>query len=137
MDVTVEEGFNVERSQRIIDAASVLANECFTASLKAGWWHKGGVSIKENPYCFSNKLMLIVSELAEAMEGDRTGEMDKHLPHRTAREVELADALIRIFDLAGAYGMDIGGATAEKMAYNAKRPDHKPEARAAVGGKAY
>lgn len=53
------------------------------------------------------------------------------------REVELADAVIRIFDLAGAYGMDLGGAIAEKLAYNAHRADHKPEARAAAGGKAY
>jgi NTP pyrophosphatase (non-canonical NTP hydrolase) len=51
--------------------------------------------------------------------------------------VELADAVIRIFDLAGAYGMDLGGAIAEKMSFNADRPDHKPENRAAVGGKSY
>ena len=62
---------------------------------------------------------------------------DDHLPHRDMREVELADALIRIFDLAGAYDMDIGGALAEKMAYNARRPDHKPAARASAGGKTY
>jgi hypothetical protein len=45
--------------------------------------------------------------------------------------------VIRIFDLAGAYNMDMGGAIAEKMAYNAQRADHKPEARAAAGGMAY
>ncbi|HEX8552527.1 MAG TPA: hypothetical protein VF681_13345, partial [Abditibacteriaceae bacterium] len=59
------------------------------------------------------------------------------LPHRQMRVVELADALIRICDLAGAYGMDLGGAVAEKMAFNAIRPDHKLEARKADGGKAY
>jgi NTP pyrophosphatase (non-canonical NTP hydrolase) len=81
--------------------------------------------------------MLIVSELAEAMEGDRKNKMDDHLPHRESREVELADALIRICDLAGAYNLDLAGAVVEKMAYNAQRADHKPEARAAEGGKAY
>lgn len=46
-------------------------------------------------------LMLAVSELAEAMEGHRKNLMDDKLPHRAMFEVELADCLIRIFDLAG------------------------------------
>lgn len=52
-------------------------------------------------------------------------------------EVELADAVIRIADLAGGLGLDLGGAIAEKLAFNAVRPDHKPEARAVAGGKSY
>jgi hypothetical protein len=71
------------------------------------------------------------------MEGDRKNLMDDKLPHRPMREVELADAVIRIFDLAGAYGMDIAGAIVEKMAFNAVRPDHKIENRVAEGGKEY
>lgn len=63
--------------------------------------------------------------------------MDDKLPHRPMVEVELADAVIRIMDLAGALNLDIGGAIAEKMAFNKIRPDHKPEARLAEGGKAY
>lgn len=119
-------------------AAGYLQYFCHKASFDAGWWvDKTGASIKANPYCFSNKLALIHSEISEAMEGDRKGLKDDHLPHRDMREVELADALIRIFDLAGAYEMDIGGALAEKMAYNARRADHKPAARASAGGKTY
>ena len=38
---------------------------------------------------------------------------------------------------ATSYGERLGGAIAEKLAYNAQRADHKPEARAAAGGKAY
>jgi NTP pyrophosphatase (non-canonical NTP hydrolase) len=53
------------------------------------------------------------------------------------REVELADAVIRICDLAGAFGMDLGGAIEEKMAFNAIRPDHKIENRVLEGGKSY
>lgn len=82
-------------------------------------------------------LMLIVSELAEAMEGDRRGTMDEHLPHRLAFEVELADAVIRICDLAGSESLDLGGALVEKLKYNRTRKDHDREARAAVGGKKY
>jgi len=123
----------------ISSAATTLRDACHGAAKTAGWWvdPKTGESITASPYCFSNKLMLTVSELSEAMEGDRKNLMDDKLPHRPMREVELADAVIRIFDLAGAYGMDIGGAIAEKMAFNAKRPDHKLENRMAEGGKSY
>ena len=82
-------------------------------------------------------LMLCVSELAEAMEGDRKDLMDDHLPHRKMMEVELADAVIRICDLAGGKGYDLGGAIAEKLAYNAQRADHKMQNRVKDGGKKY
>ena len=82
-------------------------------------------------------LMLIVSELAEAMEGHRKGLKDDKLPHRDMLEVELADALIRLFDLAGGLKLDLGGAYVEKMIYNENREDHKREARLADGGKKY
>jgi len=118
-------------------AVAVLQQQCHGAAKH--WWTdlKTGVDIRDNPMCFSLKLMLIVSELAEAMEGDRKNLMDDKLPHRTMREVELADALIRICDTAGGYDMDLAGAVAEKMAYNATRADHAPENRLAQGGKAY
>lgn len=115
-----------------------LVDMCHGASVAAGWWNdKEGNSLTLNPMCFSNKLCLVHSEISEAMEGDRKGLMDDKLPHRSMAEVELADAMIRICDLAGAYNMDLGGAIIEKMAFNAIRPDHKKEAREAAGGKAY
>lgn len=129
-----------ERDKRnhIAFAGLMLQEACHGAAKEAGWWvAKDGSRVQDNPYAFSNKLALIHSEISEAMEGDRKSLQDDHLPHRSMREVELADAVIRIMDLAGAYGMDIGGAITEKMAYNAQRADHKPEARAAAGGKAY
>jgi NTP pyrophosphatase (non-canonical NTP hydrolase) len=98
------------------------------------WW----VNITTGEPLDRNKgkmLMLMVSELAEAMEGERRSLMDDKLPHRRMVEVELADCLIRIFDYAGAYGYDLEGAFREKMAYNAQREDHKHEARALADGK--
>jgi NTP pyrophosphatase (non-canonical NTP hydrolase) len=83
------------------------------------------------------KLMLIVSEVAEGMEGHRKNLMDDKLTDRRMLEVELADAVIRIADLAGGLGLDLGGAIAEKLAFNQKRPDHKPENRVKEGGKSY
>lgn len=117
---------------RTHDAVSHLQAICHEAA--ATWWKPGDT---ENPLMFSNKLCLIHSEISEAMEGDRKSLMDDKLKHRTMREVELADALIRILDLAGAYRMDLAGAVVEKLIYNAERADHKPENRAAEGGKAY
>ena len=63
--------------------------------------------------------------------------MDDHLPHRKAVEVELADALIRIFDYAGDNDFDLGGALIEKLEYNKKREDHTHAARLAPGGKKF
>lgn len=81
--------------------------------------------------------MEITKALARAMEGHRKTLMDDKLPHRPMVEVELADAVIRIFDMAAGLGLDLGGAYVAKMAYNAVRADHKTEVRLAPGGKAY
>jgi NTP pyrophosphatase (non-canonical NTP hydrolase) len=82
-------------------------------------------------------LMLTVSELGEALEGARKDRMDEHLPHRKNFEVEIADAFIRLFDLCGGMNLDLVGAFAEKMRYNAVRQDHKMETRKAEGGKKF
>lgn len=82
-------------------------------------------------------LMLAVSELAEALEGHRKNLPDDKLAHRKMLEVELADAIIRILDMAAGLNLDIAGAVIEKLRYNAKRHDHTPEGRKADGGKRY
>ena len=69
------------------------------------------------------------------MEGVRKDQDDDKLPHRKMEEVELVDALIRIFDYAGGFGLDLQGAFEEKMAFNAKRADHTVEERRKEGGK--
>lgn len=131
----VEESTN---NNPVKEAANLLQQVCHTASYNAGWWHDAeGNPTKDNPLTFSNKLMLVVSEIAEAMEGDRKDCMDDKLLHRKMAEVELADAVIRIMDLSGAYGWDIGGAIVEKMEFNKSRMDHSKESRESVGGKKY
>jgi hypothetical protein len=109
-----------------------LAAEIHSANHQ--WWHDPvtGARLQRNK---GELLMLVVSEIAEAMEGERKDLMDDHLPHRKMAEVEFADTLIRILDYAGAYGFDLDGAVAEKREYNKHRADHKIEARLAANGK--
>ena len=86
---------------------------------------------------YSILLMEVVKSLSRAMEGHRKAKMDDKLPWRRMFEVELADAIIRIFDIAAGLELDLGGAFVEKMAFNAEREDHKLENRRAEGGKKY
>lgn len=116
-------------------SADLLTDACHLASKQAGWWD--GVDPRD-PYVTATKLMLAVSELAEAMEGARKGLRDDKLPDCEMLEVELADCVIRVFDLAGALGFKkFGGTLCAKMQFNASRADHKPENRAAEGGKKF
>ena len=120
------------------DGLNKASEICFGASEAAGWWRDDtGAFMGNNPYVLATKLCLIHSEISEAMEGLRKGIQDDKLPHRAMAEVELADALIRIFDLAGALGYNLGDAVAEKMVYNAGRADHQIENRQAAGGKKF
>lgn len=113
-----------------------LVKLCHNAAVAGGWWH----DINTGEILDRNKgemLCLIHSEISEVMEGVRKNKMDDHLSHRKSEEVELADVLIRIFDYAGGFNLDIGGALNEKLAYNAQRADHKPENRAKGDGKKF
>ena len=126
---------------------STLQRACHTASYSACWWQdlSTGTDFREEvrrgtrlgKALVAEKLVLVHSEISEALEGYRKALMDDKLPHRPALEVELADAIIRIMDLAGAMRLDIAGAICEKMDYNAQRPDHKVENRLSEGGKSF
>lgn len=70
------------------------------------WWHHPatGERLDRNPF---ELLMLVQSEIAECMEGERKSLMDDKLPHRPMGEVELADVLIRCYDCAGGWKLDL------------------------------
>jgi len=97
-------------------------NEQINATMRAihaenvarGWWSdpKTGESILATRDR-GGLLALVHSELSEALDGFENEQMDDHLTHRRMAEVELADAKIRIFDIAGAECLDLGGAMQE------------------------
>lgn len=124
----------------IADFVQCLVITCHGDAKKAGWWtnlETGEGLTETGNFNVPEKLCLIHSEVSEAMEGHRKGLMDDKIEHRPMLEVELADALIRICDLAGAMNLDLGGAVAEKLAYNRSRADHRPENRMKEGGKKF
>jgi transcriptional regulator with XRE-family HTH domain len=123
---------------------NVLRDEAFAYAEKQGF-HKRKVELGE-------RLMLVVSELSEALEADREGkwapkgltgeteygktittELSGIIPEslspetyaeeiRGTVEEEIADSVIRICDIAGVYGIDLDWHVAAKMAYNKTRP---------------
>jgi NTP pyrophosphatase (non-canonical NTP hydrolase) len=86
-----------------------------------GWWPEG----PQNPDEIPAKLALIHSEVSEALEQYRDGHMLPYESHSGKPEgfgVELADVLIRVFDLCGYLKIDLDRLVRLKMDYNATRP---------------
>lgn len=84
------------------------------------WWHdSNGKRLDRNK---GELLMLVITELAEAVEGIRKNLMDDKLPHRKMEEVEMADALIRILDFAGGFEVHL-----ERMAPTFFQSQNKAE----------
>ena len=124
-----------------------LQENIHQGNVDAGWWtdldtlqslaEECRIRTRFGKALVAEKLCLIHSEISEAMEGARKNLMDDKLPHRKMIEVELADAVIRILDLAGALQLDLACAIQEKLAFNKTREDHQIENRMKDNGKAY
>ncbi len=69
----------------------------------------------QKTYMLPVKLMLIDSELGEAMEAQREGD-EEHVAE------EIIDVFIRLYDLAGAMNIDVEQVLQQKVLVNARRP---------------
>lgn len=110
---------------RFKDTLDVVAESCWRNSEDHGFHAARKVSDPDKTIrdmSDATALMLIVSEVAEAMEALRHGNppSDKIVAF-SGMEEELADACIRIFDLCVSRGFLIGDAILAKMAYNQAR----------------
>lgn len=208
------------RSIQVYNEIAALTQEIHPENVRCGWWGYlvSDLGIEQKRLLTIKKVLLIGTEIAEMIEGDRKSLPDDHLPQYPMELVELADTYLRAADILGfsanatgkglymptpeyvadiiqvltepqvdidlertsAWGMmfvTVGEATPHvffdaeelcnsmlkiivmvarlayayelkfgiklldviraKRAYNLVRADHKPEARAAAGGKAY
>lgn len=82
------------------------SKECHQIAKDHGWW--------ENERSIPELLCLIHSEISEALEGYRNNDMENF-------QEELADILIRVFDLAGRREIDLDAIVQAKMEKNRNR----------------
>ena len=100
-----------------------LSQSAHDIAISKGWY--------EQPRAEPELLCLIHSEISECLEAVRDGNPpSSQCPGYSCAEVELADAVIRIADMAAHLGWDLGGAIDAKMAHNQTRPQRH-------GGKRY
>lgn len=130
---------------------SEIVQQAFDTARSKGWWpqfDQSSVPPTMESLGVPEKLMLIVTEVAEAMEDYRVGAMEENAepccadyaqfragtthtvgcngrPGKpTGFPSELADVVIRVADLCGALGIDLEGAVERKTAFNKTR-SHK------------
>jgi NTP pyrophosphatase (non-canonical NTP hydrolase) len=91
---------------------------------KKFWERDGAPQDARDPDVAASKIMLIVTELAEAVEAIRGGWTESdHLPGYGGVAEELADTVIRAADLSEALGVDLMDVILAKMKYNLGRPE--------------
>ena len=101
----------------IAAAINIAAIDCHQNAKDKGWWDK--------PRSTLECLALIHSEVSEAVEDVRDGNTTiKYAEDGKLNGLpsELADVVIRVFDLAGHLNIDIGKVIVEKHEYNKTRP---------------
>jgi len=89
-----------------------LAAEIHAASVDAGYW--------DNPRDFSELTGIVTKEVAKAYNSLGEGE-DQKIKGKRKVEVDFADAIIMIFDIAEEMKLDVAGALIRKIDFNKNR----------------
>lgn len=84
---------------------------CFGVSRSRGWWSDEELA-DMSPARIQTALILVITEIAEAVEELRKGAVQAVYVNEGSSkpegyEVEIADAVIRLFDLSGGHGADV------------------------------
>jgi len=100
-----------------------LSKEIHQNAREKGWWPEGDDDVNNIP----EKLALIHSEISESLEEYRDNMLQAGIYFSGNGKpegfgIELADAVIRIFDLAEYLQIDIQECIEVKMDYNKTRP---------------
>ena len=100
---------------------------CWTIAEDHGWHEKDPLHDKQGNINFSNiavELAMIHSEVSEALEAARVGDVGPHYNDAKPKGliIELADVVIRILDTVHSLGYDMQKAMEIKTKYNMDRP---------------
>ena len=120
-------------TEEVTDSLTQLQAVCWQNSEDKGFHDSEPTDAEQLAVYNGNRLMLIVSEAAEAHEEIRKGYpagvtyyptdfLGSEGPHKPEGvPSEIADIVIRCFDFAGSNGFDLGKIIQEKLTYNTTR----------------